>query len=139
MEENQNYGQQPYGDQQYNQQAYGNQQYNQQAYGNQQYNQMPYAQPVKPVVYDVLPTGHSGYAVASLICGVLSIVFFWLPFIDLGISIAGLVCAIVTLSKGYDGKGMAIGGLVTSIIGLLLSLYMTFCVVVLGMAVWSVM
>ncbi len=133
MEDNQNYGQQPYGDQQYNQQPYGDQQYNQQPYGNQQYNQQSYTQPMKPVVYDVLPTGHSGVAVASLICGIMGIVFFWIPVVDLGLNIAGLICAIVTLSKKYDGKGMAIGGLVTSIIGLLISLYFMFCFVI-GMA-----
>lgn len=123
MEDNQNYGQQPYGDQQYNQQPYGNQQNNQQQYNQQ----MPYAQPVKPVVYDALPNNHSGVSVAALICGIMSIVFFWLPFVDLGLSIAGLICAIISLTKKYDGKGMAIGGLVTAIIGLLLSLYFMFC------------
>lgn len=137
MEDNQNYGQQPYGNQQYNQQPYGDQQYNQQPYGNQQnnqqpyggqqYNQQPYAQPVKPVVYDVLPNNHSGVSVAALICGILGIVFFWLPFIDLIVNIAGMICGIVSLSKKYDGKGMAIAGLVTAIIGLLISLYFMFC------------
>ncbi len=152
MEDKQNYGQQPYGDQQYNQQPYGDQQYNQQAYGDQQYNQQaygdqqynqqpyggqqynqqpynqqPYGQPVRPVVYDALPNNHGGVAVAALICGIMGIVFFWFPFVDLGLNIAGLICAIVTLSKKYDGKGMAIGGLVTAIIGLLLSLYFMVC------------
>lgn len=123
----QQYNHNPYGNQQYNQQPYGDQQYNQGAYGNQPYNQQPYAQPLKPVVYDALPNNHSGVAVASLICGVLGIVFFWFPFVDLGVNIAGLICAIVALSKKYDGKGMAIGGLVTSIIGLLISLFYMVC------------
>ena len=148
MEENQNYGQQtygdkqhnqqPYGDQQYNQQPYGGQQYNQQPYGGQQYNQqpyggqqynqqqfqqqIPYGQPVRPVVYDVLPNNHGGVGVAALICGIMGIVFFWFPVVDLGLNIAGLVCAIVTLSKQYDNKGMAVGGLITAIFGFLISL-----------------
>ena len=141
MEDNQNYNQQPYGDQQYNQQPYGDQQYNQQPYGNQQqYNnqqqfaqQTPYSQPVRPIVYDALPNNHSGVAVAALICGIASIVLFWFPFVDLGLSIAGLICSIITLSKKYDGKGLAIAGLVTSIIGLLIGLYFMVCFFI-GMA-----
>lgn len=166
MEENQNYGQQPYGDQQYNQQPYGDQQYNQQPYGDQQYNQqpygdqqynqqpyggqqynqqpyggqqynqqsyqqqVPYGQPVRPIVYDALPTNHNGVSVAALICGIMGIVFFWFPVVDLGLNIAGLICAIVTLSKKYDGKGMAIGGLITSILGLLISIFFMVCFVI---------
>jgi len=148
VEENQNYGQQPYGDKQHNQQPYGDQQYNQQPYGGQQYNQqpyggqqynqqpyggqqynqqqfqqqIPYGQPVRPVVYDVLPNNHGGVGVAALICGIMGIVFFWFPVVDLGLNIAGLVCAIVTLSKQYDNKGMAVGGLITAIFGFLISL-----------------
>ena len=88
---------------------------------------------VKPVVYDVLPNNHGGVSVASLVCGILGIVFFWLPVVDLGVSIAGLICGIIALSKKYDGKGVAIGGLVTSIIGLLIGLYFMFCFLI-GMA-----
>lgn len=87
---------------------------------------------MKPIVYDVLPNNHGGVAVAALICGIMGIVFCWLPMVDLGLNIAGLICAIVTLSKKYDNKGMAIGGLVTSIIGLLLSIYIMICFFIVG-------
>lgn len=156
MEENQNYGQQPYGDQQYNQPPYGDQQYNQSPYGDQQYNQppygnqqynqppyggqqysqppyqqqAPYGQLVRPVVYDDLPTNHNGVSVAALVCGIMGIAFFWFPVVDLGLNIAGLICAIVTLSKKYDGKGMAIGGLITSILGLFISIFFMVCFVI---------
>ena len=139
----QQYNQQPYGtEQQYNQQSYGTeQQYNQQPYsnqqlyGSQQYNQQPYVQQMpysQPAGYEVLPKNHGGVAIASLICGIMGIVFCWLPIVDLGVNIAGLVCAIITLSKRYDGKGMAIGGLITSIIGLLLSILFMFWYAVFG-------
>lgn len=134
---NQPGGQQPYGGgQQYNQQPYGGgQQYNQQSYGGgqqpygpaQQYNQQIYNQPARAVVYDAMPDNHKGVAVASLVCGIFGILFFWFPFADVIINIAGLVCAIITMSKKYDGKGIAIGGMVCSIIGLLLSLYFMLC------------
>lgn len=150
MDENQNYGYntgnyenqgmnqagQPYDNQQYAQgQPYGQQQpvYNQTPYGaQQQYNQANFGQPVKAVVYDAVPNNHNGVAVAALICGILSIFFFWVPIVDLGVSIAGVVCGIITLTKKYDGKGMAIAGLITGVIGLLLGLYFMFIYLIVG-------
>lgn len=157
MDENQNYGYnegnyenqgmnqtgQPYDNQQYaqgqpygtNGQPYGQQQpvYNQTPYGaQQQYNQANFGQPVKAVVYDAVPSNHNGVAVAALICGILSIFFCWVPLVDLGVSIAAVVCGIITLTKKYDGKGMAIAGLITGVIGLLLSLYFMFCYAIVG-------
>ena len=66
-----------------------------------------------------------GFAIAALVLGILSIVFCWmwwfigLPFI---LAIIGLIFAIVALAKKSDGKGIAIGGLITSIVGFILSI-----------------
>lgn len=143
--DNQQYGGQPYNNQQYGGQSYDNQQYgqpqnnqqytqapyNQQAapqytqvpYGTQQqYNQQNFGQPVKAVVYDTVPDAASGVSVAALVCGILGLIFFWVPGLDFVLCLVGLICAIVSLVKGNGGKGMAIAGLVLSVIAGILSL-----------------
>ena len=63
----------------------------------------------------------NGLAVASLVLGILSIVFVWIPFVGLIswiLAPVGLVLGLVALSKPY-GRGMAIAGTVCSAVGLL--------------------
>lgn len=129
------YNQAPYGAQQYNQAPYGaQQQYNQAPYGaQQQYNQAPYGQPVKAVVYDAVPDRTSGIAVAALICGILGLIFFWIPVVDIGLCLAGLICGIVAIVKQYNGKGMAIAGLIISIIDCILTLLFMYFFIFFGM------
>lgn len=132
--ENQQYGQMQNGQQtdpQYSQQPYNQQPYQQQAgpqytqvpYGaQQQYNQQNFGQPVKAVVYDTVPDGASGTSVAALVCGILGLIFFWIPGLDIVLCLVGLICAIISLVKGSGGKGMAITGLILSIIASILTL-----------------
>lgn len=68
----------------------------------------------------VQPQGN-GLAVASLVLGILSILFVWIPFIGLVswiLAPIGLVLGLVALNKPF-GRGMAIAGSVCSGIGLL--------------------
>ena len=123
----QQYGQndQPYGNgQQYGQSAYGQApQFTQVPYGaQQQYNQQNFGQPVKAVVYDAVPDKTHGASVAALVCGILGLVFFWIPIVDIGLCLAGLICGIVTLVKGFGGKGLAITGLILSVLASILTL-----------------
>ncbi len=123
----QQYGQnnQPYGSgQQYSQGAYGQApQFTQVPYGaQQQYNQQNFGQPVKAVVYDAVPDKTHGASVASLVCGILGLVFFWIPIVDIGLCLAGLICGIVSLVKGFGGKGLAITGLILSVLASILTL-----------------
>ena len=63
----------------------------------------------------------NGMAVASLVLGILSILFVWIPFIGLVswiLAPVGLVLGLVALNKPA-GKGMAIAGSICSGIGLL--------------------
>lgn len=63
----------------------------------------------------------NGLAVASLVLGILSILFVWIPFIGLVswiLAPIGLVLGLVALNKPY-GRGMAIAGSICSAIGLL--------------------
>ena len=143
-------GQQPYGNPQ-GQQSYGNQQYAQNAYGapqqpqpgvpmysqtpygaQQQYNQQNFGQPVKAVVYDAVPGETQGTSVAALVCGILGLIFFWIPGLDLVLCLAGLICGIISVAKGHGGRGMAIAGLVLSIIDCILTLIF-FYLFALGM------
>lgn len=63
----------------------------------------------------------NGMAVASLVLGILSILFVWIPFIGLVswiLAPIGLVLGLVALGKPF-GKGLAIAGSICSGIGLL--------------------
>lgn len=70
-----------------------------------------------------------GKSVASMVLGILSLVFCWVPFLGLILSLIGLplgVSGMRMFAPGTPGggRGMAIAGLVTSIIGLILGLIM---------------
>lgn len=97
-----------------------------QPYGQswQPYPQQNYTQPVRAVVCDTMPMKNNNVAIAGLILGILSILGCWIPFWDLILSIAGIICSAIGLSQKGQTNGMAVGGLITSIIGLLLSLFM---------------
>jgi hypothetical protein len=63
----------------------------------------------------------NGMAVASLVLGVLSILFVWIPFVGLiswVLAPIGLVLGLVALGKP-SGRGLAIAGAICSGIGLL--------------------
>lgn len=76
-------------------------------------------------------------SVISLVCGILGIVFSWIPFvvyIALPLAIAGIVLAAIALNaivKGAEAsKGLAIGGLVCSIIAVVVGIPACLCTVV---------
>ena len=121
--------QQPYGNQQYTQNPYAapqqpmGPQYTQTPYGaQQQYNQQNFGQPVKAVVYDAVPGETRGTSVAALVCGIIGLLFFWIPGLDIVLCLSGLICGIIAIAKGHGGRGMAITGLILSIIDCILTL-----------------
>ncbi|HVM00487.1 MAG TPA: DUF4190 domain-containing protein [Egibacteraceae bacterium] len=72
--------------------------------------------------------GSNGVAIASLVCGIIALLLSWIPLIN----VLALILAIVAVVTGVMGirranqpgvgqKGLAIGGLVTGILGALLS------------------
>lgn len=66
------------------------------------------------------PAQSNGLAIASLVLGILSIVFAVIPFIGLIawlLAPIGLILGFIGMGKP-TGRGMAIGGVVTSGIGL---------------------
>ncbi|MGN0341969.1 MAG: DUF4190 domain-containing protein [Roseburia sp.] len=68
------------------------------------------------------------FAIASLVLGILSMtlccVIGWLP------GLIGLILAAVSLAKKWGGTGMAIAGLVTSILGILVGVYVAVCTII---------
>lgn len=57
--------------------------------------------------------GNIGFSIASLVCGILSILCCCLGLFSAVLAIAAIVLGIITISFKYDGKGMAIAGIAT--------------------------
>ena len=79
------------------------------------------------------PKLSSGLAIASLVCGILGVLTGIFIFRGLSLGLAGIVLGIVALVKVKNGtasgKGMAIGGIVTGALGMIVAVV----VLVLGM------
>lgn len=126
------YAQQPYDQQQYGQQQpYG---YGQQQYAQPPYGQAPYGQaPMQPGA--VPQTNLDGKATGALVCGILSIVFFWSVFLSLVLGIVAIVLGSQVIKAiGHNSK--AKGGKICGIVGVVLSaLIVVFTVVLIGVVV----
>lgn len=115
---NQQYGQP--NDQPYTQQYAYNQNYPRQYGQPQQYNP-PYYNAQYPEYNGDINNNKNGFAIASFVLGLISILFCLISFtgaciwlISFPASIVGLILGIVSLKKHEQGKGMAITGIVTS-------------------------
>lgn len=79
------------------------------------------------------PKPGSGLAIASLVCGILGVLTGIFIFSGLSLGLAGIVLGIVALVKVKNGtasgKGMAIGGIVTGALGMIVAVV----VLILGM------
>ena len=69
--------------------------------------------------------GSIGFAIAALTCGCLSILCCCAGCLSSPLSIAAIVCGTITIKKDYDGRGMALAGIITGGIGLLLQVITT--------------
>ena len=98
----------PQGDQ-FNQPPYGAPQYGQPPYGAPQYGQPMYQQPMYP---PVAPDNSKGLAITSLVLSILSFICCGFPF-----SIAGFICGLVSLSRKKEQNGMAVAGVIISVLG----------------------
>ncbi len=70
------------------------------------------------------PEPSKGLAIASLVCGIVSIVFCCTSWIGGLVGIAGLITGILAKSKRQGGSGMSTAGIICSVIGILLSIIM---------------
>ncbi len=90
----------------------------------QPYEQPVSAQPARAVVYDTMPMKNNNMAIVGLILGIFSLLGCWIPIWNLILSIGGIVSSAIGLAR-KQRSGMAIGGLVASIIALLISIVIT--------------
>lgn len=74
----------------------------------------------------------SGFAITSLVCGILSILCC---YCTLGVTVIPAIMAIIfgiVAQKKGQSKGLSIAGIITGVIGLLLSLGMILYIVFVG-------
>lgn len=65
----------------------------------------------------------NNYGIASLVLGIVSIVFCWIPFLGLIAGTLGIV--FYAQQRKIHSNDITIGGLITSIIGLVFSVFWT--------------
>jgi hypothetical protein len=101
----------------------------QQPYAPAQYQQPGYAPQPGFVAVPVSEPG-AGMAVASLVLGILSIVTFWAWFLVVPLSVVGIIMGALG-RRSISRRGLAIAGLICSIIGLAV-----FLIVYIAIGVW---
>lgn len=76
----------------------------------------------KPEYYSETPdtgsNGNIGFSIASMVCGIMSLLCCCFNIFALILAIMAIVLGIISLNGKYDGRGMAIAGLVTGGIGI---------------------
>ena len=98
-------------------------------YGAPQQPGQPYYQPGQQPVQPYAPQSN-GKALGALICGILAIVFSWLPLVGIILGIVAIVLSVKAVKEsGKDGK--ATGGKACGIAGIVLS--------VIALVLWSVL
>ena len=98
-------------------------------FDNNQFPQQPEETPVyTPEVIDPEAKKFGkGFAIASMCCGIVSIVLCCAWYLALPAAIAALVLCILNLTKHGAGRGMALAGVICGGVGLFLGLGMVAC------------
>lgn len=69
----------------------------------------PFGQPFTPQK----PSGDSGFAIASLVLGILSVITIFFKYVfGIASAILALIFGIISLAKNSSGKGMSVAGVV---------------------------
>ncbi len=68
--------------------------------------------------------GNIGFSIGSMVCGILSLLCCCSGFFGLVLSIGAIVLGVIAIKNNYDGKGMAIAGLITGGIAALFAILM---------------
>ena len=88
-----------------------------------------------PVVEPEPEKRPNGIAVAGLVMGILTIVLCWFPGIPFLTGLLGLIFSIAGLAKkNARSKGAAVAGVILSILGGALSVFMLFALLIPGVA-----
>lgn len=76
----------------------------------------------KAVITNQLSNKNSNASIASLVFGIISLIFCWVFVCPIITGIIGIVVGLVSIIKKREGFGLAIAGIATSLIGLLLNI-----------------
>lgn len=109
--------------------------YDPNSYQAPQYQSSPYQS--SPYSYQAEPLqtqGGSGLAIGSMVCGILSIVLCCGSWISWILSVVAIVLGAVSISKGRRGKGMAMAGIITGAVGIVLSILILIVAGIMGAA-----
>lgn len=87
--------------------------------------------PQRAVVINELQHKKDGMAVCSLVLGILGLVFFWLVGVSVVICLIGLILGIVSVARTKQQRGVAAAGIITSALGLALSVIITLVYILL--------
>ena len=68
--------------------------------------------------------GNIGFSIASMVCGILSLLCCCSGFLGIVLSIGAIILGVIAIKNNYDGKGMAIAGLITGGIAALFAVLM---------------
>ena len=68
-----------------------------------------------------------GMAIASMVLGILGLVCWCVPILNLILAVLALIFGIVVMHKKSAGKGMGIAGFVCGILGTLWGIYYIIC------------
>jgi hypothetical protein len=84
------------------------------------------------IAQDTQPRSN-GMAVAGMVLGILALVLFWFPVVNLIVAILGVVFSVIGMRRanllGGMNKGFAVAGLATAIVGLVIGVVMILAVV----------
>ena len=92
----------------------------------------PAQQPVAPAYQQPVSNSGRGMGVAALVMGIVSCCLFWIPYVNtvcLLMCIAGIILSAISMKKARAAgvsSGIAVAGLVVSIVGLVLSFLFFF-------------
>ena len=112
------------------QSPYGQTPYGQTPYGQTPHGPPPYG-PYGPTPYgpSTQAAQSNGKAVAGLVLGIVSIVFFWTTFLDAIFVILGLIFSLLGLgdarNRGGRGRGQALAGVICTGVGAVLAIVFT--------------
>ena len=77
------------------------------------------------------PGESKGMAIASMVLGIVSVCLCCLWYVSIFTAIIGLVLGIVSMKKSEGGRGMAIAGIITSIVAIVAIVFLFIYVFVI--------
>ena len=74
----------------------------------------------KPVIVNKLSQKNDSISISSLVFGIMSCILFFSIMYSIIVGIIGLILGIISIAQKRDGFKLAIAGIISSVIGLLI-------------------